>query len=133
NGSCGRVLTVSGDSPGDGAAAPSQPAPGARRGATVEFRHVSKRFGAATQGGAGAVNDLSLTVPPGELCVLVGPSGCGKTTTLRMVNRLVEPTEGQVLLDGRDVATVEPTALRRQIGYVIQQGGLFPHQTIGEN
>jgi osmoprotectant transport system ATP-binding protein len=126
---------VSGASPGDGAAerAAEHPSPRARGGATVEFRHVSKRYGPATQGGLGAVNDLSLTVPPGELCVLVGPSGCGKTTTLRMVNRLVEPTEGQVLLDGRDVATVEPTALRRQIGYVIQQGGLFPHQTIGEN
>jgi len=129
---------VSGASPDDGAAAraaapSSHPAPRGRGGATVEFRHVSKRFGPAAQGGPGAVNDLSLTLPPGELCVLVGPSGCGKTTTLRMVNRLVEPTEGQVLLDGRDVATVEPTALRRQIGYVIQQVGLFPHQTIGEN
>jgi osmoprotectant transport system ATP-binding protein len=107
---------------------------GARPGASVEFRHVTKRFGAARGPGTpGAVNDLSLTVPPGEICVLVGPSGCGKTTTLKMVNRLVEPTEGQVLIDGQDVASVEVTALRRRIGYVIQQIGLFPHQTIGEN
>jgi osmoprotectant transport system ATP-binding protein len=72
-------------------------------------------------------------VAPGEICVLVGPSGCGKTTTLRMVNRLVEPTEGRVLIDGQDVAAEEVTALRRRIGYVIQQGGLFPHQTVAQN
>jgi osmoprotectant transport system ATP-binding protein len=98
----------------------------------VEFRHVTKRYGAA-DGAPGAVNDLSLTVPPGEICVLVGPSGCGKTTTLKIVNRLVEPTRGQVLIDGQDVAAVEVTALRRGIGYVIQQIGLFPHQTIAQN
>src|SRR5919199_3601194 len=101
-------------------------------GATVELRRVTKRYGSAN-GTSGAVNDLSLTVPPGEICVLVGPSGCGKTTTLKMVNRLVEPTSGQVLIDGKDVATVEPTTLRRGIGYVIQQVGLFPHQTIAAN
>ena len=67
--------------------------------ATVEFRHVSKEYGPQ-----GAVVDLSLVVPAGEICVLVGPSGCGKTTSLKMVNRLVEPTSGQVLIDGRDVA-----------------------------
>ena len=108
----------------------------ARRGASVEFRHVTKRFGVgrhAARGSPGAVNDLSLTVPPGEICVLVGPSGCGKTTTLKMVNRLVEPSEGQVLIDNQDVSTVEVTALRRRIGYVIQQIGLFPHQTIADN
>src|SRR5581483_898358 len=90
----------------------------------------------ARNGGPGAraaVHDLSLRVPPGEICVLVGPSGCGKTTSLRMVNRLVEPTEGRVLLDGQDVAQMEVTALRRRIGYVIQQGGLFPHQTVAQN
>jgi len=108
----------------------------ARQGASVEFRHVTKRFGAGAadgKGTPGAVNDLSLTVPPGEICVLVGPSGCGKTTSLKMVNRLVEPTEGQVLIDGQDISTVRATVLRRRIGYVIQQIGLFPHQTIGEN
>jgi osmoprotectant transport system ATP-binding protein len=92
---------------------------------------VSKRFGAG--GGPGAVNDLSLTVPPGNICVLVGPSGCGKTTTLRMVNRLIEPSEGQILIDGHDVAGESATELRRRIGYVIQQVGLFPHKTIAEN
>src|SRR5882762_8225103 len=96
--------------------------------ATVEFRHVSKKYGPQ-----GAVVDLSLLVPAGDICVLVGPSGCGKTTSLKMVNRLVEPSTGQVLIDGQDVMTVEVTALRRRIGYVIQQTGLFPHQTVAEN
>ncbi|HEY2595096.1 MAG TPA: ABC transporter ATP-binding protein [Chloroflexota bacterium] len=97
--------------------------------ATVEFRHVSKQYGPETA----AVVDLSLLVPAGDICVLVGPSGCGKTTSLKMVNRLVEPTSGQVLIDGQDVMTVDLTELRRGIGYVIQQVGLFPHQTIAEN
>jgi osmoprotectant transport system ATP-binding protein len=101
-------------------------------GASVEFRHVSKHY-AQQQGSPGAVNDLSLTVPPGEICVLVGPSGCGKTTTLKMVNRLIEPTSGEVLIDGQNVASIEATRLRRRIGYVIQQTGLFPHQTIADN
>jgi osmoprotectant transport system ATP-binding protein len=96
--------------------------------ATVEFRHVSKQYGPQ-----GAVVDLSLIVPAGDICVLVGPSGCGKTTSLKMVNRLVEPTSGQVLIDGQDVMSVEVTDLRRRIGYVIQQIGLFPHQTIADN
>ena len=96
--------------------------------ATVEFRHVSKQYGPQ-----GAVVDLSLTVPAGDICVLVGPSGCGKTTSLKMVNRLVEPSSGQVLIDGQDVMRVEVTELRRRIGYVIQQIGLFPHQTIADN
>src|SRR5947209_5663518 len=96
--------------------------------ATVEFRHVSKVYGPQ-----GAVVDLSLLVPAGDICVLVGPSGCGKTTSLKMVNRLVEPSTGQVLIDGQDVMSVEVTALRRRIGYVIQQIGLFPHQTVAEN
>ena len=72
-------------------------------------------------------------MPAGQICVLVGPSGCGKTTSLKMVNRLIEPTAGRILLDGVDAATREVTELRRGIGYVIQQVGLFPHQTIGEN
>jgi osmoprotectant transport system ATP-binding protein len=114
----------------------SSPIPGRGPAAGVEFRHVTKQFdradSAATSGSA-AVNDLSLTVMPGEICVLVGPSGCGKTTTLKMVNRLVEPTSGQVLIDGRDVAGEDVVALRRRIGYVIQQVGLFPHRTIAEN
>jgi osmoprotectant transport system ATP-binding protein len=103
------------------------------RGATVEFRNVTKRYDTRTKDTPGAVNDLSLTVPAGKICVLVGPSGCGKTTSLKMVNRLIEPTSGQILIDGVDVMTREVTELRRGIGYVIQQVGLFPHQTIGEN
>ena len=109
------------------------------RAAVVEFEHVTKRYDAAPGASApgartpGAVNDLSLTVPAGKICVLVGPSGCGKTTSLKMVNRLIEPTSGRILIDGVDAATRDVTDLRRSIGYVIQQVGLFPHQTIGEN
>ncbi len=102
------------------------------RGATVEFRDVSKRYGRAA-GDPGAVDRLSLTVGAGEICVLVGPSGCGKTTSLKMTNRLVEPTSGAILIDGKDVMSEEPVALRRRIGYVIQQVGLFPHQTVAQN
>jgi osmoprotectant transport system ATP-binding protein len=101
--------------------------------ATVEFRHVSKQYGPSQGPNQGAVVDLSLLVPAGDICVLVGPSGCGKTTSLKMVNRLVEPSAGQVLIDGRDVMSVDVTTLRRGIGYVIQQIGLFPHQTVADN
>src|ERR671936_2380582 len=99
-----------------------------RRGATVEFRSVSKLYGDTL-----AVDGLSFTVPAGRICVLVGPSGCGKTTSLRMVNRLIEPTSGEILIDDQNVLREDPVALRRRIGYVIQQVGLFPHQTIAEN
>ena len=103
--------------------------------ATIEFEHVSKHYDAATlkSGAPGAVDDLSLTVPAGRICVLVGPSGCGKTTTLKMVNRLIEPSDGRILIDGVDIAGQDVTELRRGIGYVIQQVGLFPHQSIAEN
>lgn len=106
-----------------------------QRAATVEFDHVTKSYAtrAARAGVPGAVNDLSLTIPAGKICVLVGPSGCGKTTSLKMVNRLIEPTSGRILLDGTDAATRDTTELRRSIGYVIQQTGLFPHQTIEDN
>jgi osmoprotectant transport system ATP-binding protein len=103
------------------------------RASTVEFEHVTKHYAAAAKGTPGAVNDLSFQVPAGRICVLVGPSGCGKTTSLKMVNRLIEPTSGRILIDGEDAARREVTELRRGIGYVIQQVGLFPHQTIGEN
>lgn len=83
--------------------------------------------------GTVAVADLDLDVHAGELMVLVGPSGCGKSTTLRMANRLVEPTSGRVLVEGRDIADEEPVALRRRMGYVIQDVGLFPHRTVGQN
>src|SRR5471032_2448082 len=103
-----------------------------RRAAIVEYQHVSKSYASAraARGTPGAVNDLSLTVPAGKICVLVGTSGCGKTTSLKMVNRLIEPTSGRILLGGVDAASREVTDLRRGIGYVIQQTGLFPHQTI---
>ncbi|HEX7548015.1 MAG TPA: ATP-binding cassette domain-containing protein, partial [Candidatus Methylomirabilis sp.] len=87
------------------------------RGAAVEFRHVTVRYGAGRDGSP-AVTDLCLTISPSEICVLVGPSGCGKTTTLRLVNRLVEPTSGQVLIDGQDIVGLDPVPLRRRIGYV---------------
>ncbi|HZD02865.1 MAG TPA: ABC transporter ATP-binding protein [Actinomycetes bacterium] len=102
-----------------------------RRGAVVDFDQVTKRFGG--RGAAAAVQELSMHVPGGEVCVLVGPSGCGKTTTLKMANRLVEPSSGRILLDGEDIARRDPVELRRRIGYVIQQTGLFPHLTIGAN
>jgi len=112
----------------------------AHRAAVVEFEHVTKRYDAPkpTKGKPvaptpGAVNELSLVVPAGKICVFVGPSGCGKTTSLKMVNRIIEPTSGRILIDGVDAATRDVTELRRSIGYVIQQVGLFPHQTIGEN
>ena len=80
-----------------------------------------------------AVNQLSLTVQTGEICVLIGPSGCGKTTTMRMINRMVEPDSGRIEVGGRDVMQIDAVELRRSIGYVIPQVGLFPHMTIGEN
>jgi osmoprotectant transport system ATP-binding protein len=104
-------------------------------GCTIEFERVSKHYDAAAmkEGAGGAVENLSLTVPAGRICVLVGPSGCGKTTSLKMVNRLIKPTSGRVLIDGADVAGADVNDLRRGIGYVIQQVGLFPHLTIAQN
>ncbi|MEU7031551.1 ATP-binding cassette domain-containing protein [Streptomyces sp. NPDC046275] len=95
----------------------------------IRFEHVTKRY----EDGTTAVDDLSFEVAEGELVTLVGPSGCGKTTTMKMVNRLVEPSSGRILLGGKDVAAVDPVALRRTIGYVIQQVGLFPHRTVLDN
>ena len=91
--------------------------------------HVSKRY----PNGQVAVRELSLTVNNGETCVLVGPSGCGKTTTLRMINRLIEPTSGRILLDGEDMTRMDPVRLRLRMGYVIQQVGLFPHMSVADN
>ncbi|MFD9789712.1 ABC transporter ATP-binding protein [Streptomyces sp. NPDC059070] len=95
----------------------------------IRFEHVTKRYADGTT----AVDDLSFEVAEGELVTLVGPSGCGKTTTMKMVNRLIEPSEGRIFLDGEDIAAVDPVQLRRRIGYVIQQVGLFPHKTVLEN
>ncbi|AZZ43153.1 proline/glycine betaine ABC transporter ATP-binding protein [Acidipropionibacterium jensenii] len=83
--------------------------------------------------GTRAVDGLSLTAPTGQITVLVGPSGCGKTTSLRMINRMVRPTSGSIQIDGEDVSTLDPTDLRRRMGYVIQSGGLFPHRTVLDN
>jgi osmoprotectant transport system ATP-binding protein len=99
----------------------------------VVFEHVTKRYPGTGQGTPGAVEDLSLEVPAGKVCVLVGPSGCGKTTSLKMVNRLIEPTSGRILIGDTDVMQRDVIELRRGIGYVIQQVGLFPHQTVAEN
>jgi osmoprotectant transport system ATP-binding protein len=96
----------------------------------IRLDHVEKRFPGAPNP---AVDDLSLDIPEGELVALVGPSGCGKTTTLRMINRLEEPTGGRIELDGRDIRSLPVHELRRGIGYVIQQTGLFPHRTIADN
>ncbi|MFE9768686.1 betaine/proline/choline family ABC transporter ATP-binding protein [Streptomyces sp. NPDC005808] len=95
----------------------------------IRFEQVTKRY----PDGTTAVDDLSFEVADGELVTLVGPSGCGKTTTLLMVNRLIEPTSGRIFVDGEDIATIDPVQLRRRIGYVIQQVGLFPHRTILDN
>ncbi|WNF27738.1 betaine/proline/choline family ABC transporter ATP-binding protein [Streptomyces sp. C11-1] len=95
----------------------------------IRFEHVTKRYADGTT----AVDDLSFEVAEGELVTLVGPSGCGKTTTMKMVNRLIEPTEGGIFLGGDDISTIDPVQLRRRIGYVIQQVGLFPHKTVLEN
>jgi osmoprotectant transport system ATP-binding protein len=95
----------------------------------ITLEHVSKGFA----GGSNAVRDLSLEIPTGQTCVLLGPSGCGKTTTLRMINRLIEPDGGRILVDGVDTKQVDPVQLRLKMGYVIQQTGLFPHMTVADN
>ncbi len=98
--------------------------------AALELSHVSKRYPGQ---GRAAIEDLSLSVPAGEVCVLVGPSGSGKTTAMRLINRMIPITSGDILLGGRSVLEREPRELRREIGYVIQQIGLFPHRTVAEN
>jgi osmoprotectant transport system ATP-binding protein len=98
--------------------------------ATLELRGVSKRYPGQRQP---AIEDLSFTVPAGEVCVLVGPSGSGKTTALRLINRMIEPSGGDILLGGESVLGREPHQLRREIGYVIQQIGLFPHLNVADN
>ena len=97
--------------------------------AMIQLQDLAKRY----PDGTTAVHDLSLEMPLGEVTMLVGPSGCGKTTTLKMINRLIEPTSGRIILDGTDVTHVDPVKLRRDIGYVIQNVGLFPHRTIAQN
>ncbi|MFI6332299.1 ABC transporter ATP-binding protein [Micromonospora chersina] len=104
--------------------------PGAGHGAaSITLERIRKRYPDGTE----AVRELSLEVKAGELVVLIGPSGCGKSTVLRMINRLIEPTDGRILLGDDDVTRVDPVTLRRRIGYVIQNVGLFPHQTVAAN
>ena len=95
----------------------------------IRLENVSKGFA----GGSNAVIDLTLEIATGQTCVLLGPSGCGKTTTLRMINRLIDPDRGRILVDGEDTRQVDPAQLRLRMGYVIQQTGLFPHMTVGDN
>jgi osmoprotectant transport system ATP-binding protein len=110
----------------------AEPRRGARlaRAGVLELRELTKRYGRSERL---AVDALSLLVPAGEVCVLIGPSGCGKTTALKMINRLIEPTAGEILIDGRSVRERNPSQLRREVGYVIQQVGLLPHLTIFAN
>jgi osmoprotectant transport system ATP-binding protein len=106
------------------------PEPGTGKSDMIVLEGVEKTYpGSETP----AVSQLDMAIPEGEIVMLIGPSGCGKTTTLKMINRLIEPTAGRILLDGKDVTHVNGDQLRRQIGYVIQQGGLFPHFTIADN
>jgi osmoprotectant transport system ATP-binding protein len=98
--------------------------------AEIVLDHVTKRYGNSARP---AIDDLSLTIPAGEICVLIGPSGGGKTTAMKMINRLISITEGDITIDGTSVKTLEKTELRRGIGYVIQQIGLFPHMTVEDN
>ncbi|AHW65245.1 ABC-type glycine betaine/carnitine/choline transporter, ATPase subunit [Corynebacterium glyciniphilum AJ 3170] len=99
-------------------------------GAEIELSGITKRYAGQD---AAAVEDLNLTIPAGETVMFVGPSGCGKTTSLKMINRLIEPTEGTITIGGEDVTTKNPTELRRNVGYVIQGGGLLPHMTVAQN
>lgn len=99
-------------------------------GASIELTNVTKSY--PNQAKA-AVENFSMSIRPGELIMLVGPSGCGKTTTMKMINRIIEPTSGSIKIDGEDVLSLDQNILRRRIGYVIQQIGLFPHMTIAEN
>jgi len=96
----------------------------------IRLENITKQYGGTEEP---AVNNLTMDVLRGEVLVLVGPSGCGKSTTLRLINRLIEPSSGKIYLDGEDVTDINPSDLRRRIGYVIQQVGLFPHRTIAEN
>ncbi|WP_027410414.1 ABC transporter ATP-binding protein [Anoxybacteroides tepidamans] len=95
----------------------------------IRFENVQKRY----DDGFVAVKNMNLEIKKGELVTLIGPSGCGKTTTMRMINRLTEPTSGKIYIDGEDISAIDPVELRRNIGYVIQQIGLFPHMTIEQN
>jgi osmoprotectant transport system ATP-binding protein len=111
----------------EGSSPANDPAP---VGAEIRLEEVSKRY---SGGRAPAVDSVTMTIPAGETVILVGPSGCGKTTTMKMINRLIEPTSGRITIGDRDVLKIDPDKLRRTIGYAIQQAGLFPHMTVAQN
>ena len=94
----------------------------------IQFQHVSKSYGKTP-----ILKDLNFTIPDGQFVILIGPSGCGKTTTMKMINRLLEPDSGTILIDGQDIHNQDKVELRRHIGYVIQQIGLFPNMTVAQN
>lgn len=94
----------------------------------IQFEHISKVYGDKT-----VVNDINLTIENGEFITILGTSGSGKTTMLKMINKLIEPTSGTILFAGQDIEQMDSVSLRRQIGYVVQQIGLFPHMTVAEN
>jgi osmoprotectant transport system ATP-binding protein len=96
----------------------------------ITLKGITKRFGAALKP---SVDDVTIEMPEGTTTALIGPSGCGKTTTMRMINRMIEPTSGRIFIEGQDVTQLDPVLLRRRIGYVIQQIGLFPHMTVADN
>lgn len=96
----------------------------------IRLEGITKRFGASPRP---SVDDIRLEMPEGTTTALIGPSGCGKTTTMRMINRMIEPTSGRIFIEGQDVTKLDPVLLRRRIGYVIQQIGLFPHMTVADN
>jgi osmoprotectant transport system ATP-binding protein len=109
--------------------APPLPSPASRSEIAISIRHLHKTYA----GDSPAVGDLDIDIRRGEFVCLIGPSGCGKTTILKMINRLIEPTSGEIRIDGKDTASLRRVDLRRGIGYVIQQVGLFPHKTVGDN
>ncbi|MTD54031.1 ATP-binding cassette domain-containing protein [Amycolatopsis sp. RM579] len=109
---------------------PTQAESGAVSGVEIQLEHVTKRYPGTRQP---AVDDVTMTIPAGKIVILVGPSGCGKTTTMRMINRLIEPTSGRITNGGEDTLSLNPDRLRRKVGYAIQQVGLFPHFTVAQN
>ncbi|MFB9906548.1 ATP-binding cassette domain-containing protein [Allokutzneria oryzae] len=101
-----------------------------KTGVEIHLDNVSKRYSGQR---SAAVDEVTMTIPAGETVVFVGPSGCGKTTTMKMINRLIEPSAGRITIGGEDALRLDPDQLRRRIGYAIQQAGLFPHMTVGQN
>ncbi|HVV13475.1 ATP-binding cassette domain-containing protein [Amycolatopsis sp.] len=114
----------------ESAAATSAAADGAVSGVEIQLENVTKRYAGSREP---AVNEVTMTIPAGKIVILVGPSGCGKTTTMRMINRLIEPSSGRITIGGEDALKINPDQLRRKVGYAIQQAGLFPHFTVAQN